>query len=67
MNRNFEQVGPELSAFMHMDSDVYNPEFAYFAEVREPALPLSLTLMLKVSAHLKLVPCSQRLRLVHHL
>lgn len=48
VDRNLEQVGPDLSAFMHIDSDVYNPEFAYCAEVREPALPPSLTLMLKV-------------------
>ncbi len=48
MNRNLEDVGPTISAFMLIDSHIYNPEYDFRLEVRDPALPPSLTLLLKV-------------------
>ena len=48
VNRDLEEVGPSISSFMKIDSDIYNPEFDYRLEFRDPAPPPSLTLRLKV-------------------
>ena len=50
LNRSFEKVGMDFRTGVLLDSDIFSPYYNYRVELREPNLPPSSTLMLKVSA-----------------
>ena len=44
----FFRIGNDIDVQAELDSDIYNPEYNARAEYREPVLPPSSTLMLKL-------------------
>jgi hypothetical protein len=47
-NCHVHRVGPDIEAQSMLYSDIYNPEFDYRLEFREPVFPATSLLMLKV-------------------
>ncbi|PAA84032.1 hypothetical protein BOX15_Mlig013049g2 [Macrostomum lignano] len=48
LTRRYQAIGNEISCMASLDSDIYNPEFDHRQEIREPDLPPSATLLMKL-------------------
>ncbi|XP_066298686.1 uncharacterized protein [Branchiostoma lanceolatum] len=49
-DRQFNQVGPDINTSVDLDSNIFEPSYNFRMEFREPALPPSSILLLKVYA-----------------
>ena len=47
-SRNYGRVGKDINCHLKLESDIYNPVFEEKIEFREPNLPATSTLLLKV-------------------
>nr|XP_015210948.1 PREDICTED: coiled-coil domain-containing protein 17 [Lepisosteus oculatus] len=47
-DRHYNQVGPEISTGIDLDSNIFEPVYGERVEIRSPSLPPSATLLLKV-------------------
>ncbi|XP_048587115.1 uncharacterized protein LOC5517188 isoform X2 [Nematostella vectensis] len=48
LDRNYEKIGPDIEVQAKLSSDVFNPEYDCRLEFREPVLPATSTLMVKM-------------------
>ncbi|PFX30101.1 hypothetical protein AWC38_SpisGene5082 [Stylophora pistillata] len=48
LDKNYTRIGADIDVQATLDSDIYNPEYNYRTEYRDPVFPQSCTLMLKV-------------------
>lgn len=48
LDRRYEKIGKDISCSVTLDSDIYNPVYNYRVEFREPNMPPSSTLIIKV-------------------
>ncbi|XP_043942785.1 uncharacterized protein LOC122814253 [Protopterus annectens] len=48
LDRNYNQIGPDISTGLNLNSNIYEPFYNYHIEIRTPAMPPSATLLLKV-------------------
>ncbi|MGH0122546.1 UNVERIFIED_CONTAM: hypothetical protein FKN15_038096 [Acipenser sinensis] len=49
-NRNYNQIGPDISTGIDLNSNIFEPFYNHHVEVRNPTMPPSATLLLKVYA-----------------
>ncbi|XP_069498487.1 uncharacterized protein [Ambystoma mexicanum] len=47
-DRNYNQIGPDISTGIELTSSVFEPTFNYSVEIRNPWIPPTATLLLKV-------------------
>ncbi|XP_064626695.1 uncharacterized protein LOC135487166 isoform X4 [Lineus longissimus] len=48
LSRTFDMIGQDISACVLADSTVFNPKFEYRQEFRQPSMPPTSTLLLKI-------------------
>lgn len=58
LDRKYERIGKDISCNGTLESDIYNPVFEERVEFREPNLPPTSTLLLKVCSNRRVNYCT---------
>ncbi len=48
LDKRYEKAGKDINTIVNLDSDIYNPVYDHRVEIREPNIPPTATLLLKV-------------------
>ena len=51
LDRRYDVYGKDISTSVKLDSDIFNPVYEHKEEMRDPNIPPSATLLLKVCKH----------------
>nr|XP_033771786.1 coiled-coil domain-containing protein 17 isoform X2 [Geotrypetes seraphini] len=47
-DRTYNQIGPDISTGIDLNSSVFEPQYNYLVQIRKPGIPASATLLLKL-------------------